>query len=61
VMFAGVLIAFAPPRHSASTPSSGSTSPRGARNSGPSKSGGSSSFMQNMNDRWEKRQDNRDQ
>ncbi|MCU1404786.1 MAG: hypothetical protein JWQ43_1089 [Glaciihabitans sp.] len=57
VMFAGVLIAAAPPRHSVAPP----------RNASPTRSGGSSgssggtSFMQNMTDRWEKRQDNRDQ
>jgi hypothetical protein len=51
VMFAGVLIAAAPPRHSSSAPQP-STSKK--------PSGTSQSFMQNMNDRWEKRQDNRD-
>ena len=54
VMFAGVLIAVAPPRHAVAPPRASSP----PKSSGSS---GSSSFMQNMNDRWEKRQDNRDQ
>ncbi|MGV8897334.1 MAG: DUF3040 domain-containing protein [Rhodoglobus sp.] len=53
VMFAGVLLIFAPPRKgSAQAPSARPT---------PSKSsGGSSSFMSNLNDRWDKRQDGRE-
>ncbi len=54
VMFAGVLIAFAPPRKSAS---SVSQSPAESDR----KSSSSSSFMQNINERWEKRQDERGQ
>jgi len=56
VMFAGVLIAVAPPRHSAPThpPAQGNKRPKTGSASG-------TSFMQNMNDRWDKRQDNRDQ
>jgi Protein of unknown function (DUF3040) len=52
VMFAGVLLVFAPPRKgSAPTPSASQT---------PSKPrGGSTSFMSNLNDRWDKRQDGR--
>jgi hypothetical protein len=62
VMFAGVLIAVTPPRSNGSIPKP----PAEPRNRGTggqksSSSGGSTSFMQNMNDRWEKRQDNRDQ
>ena len=62
VMFAGVLIAVTPPRSHGSIPKP-PADPRangtgGQKSSG---SGSSSSFMQNMNDRWEKRQDNRDQ
>ena len=53
IMFAGVLIAAAPPRHSLSTARAAAAPPRASRSS--------TSFMQNMNDRWEKRQDNRDQ
>ena len=51
VMFAGVLIALAPPRKSpAAAPSSRATSaPR------------QSSFMDGLNDRWDKRQDERGQ
>jgi hypothetical protein len=62
VMFAGVLIAAAPPRSRGSIPKP-PAEPR-AKGTGGQKSsgtGGSTSFMQNMNDRWEKRQDNRDQ
>jgi hypothetical protein len=56
VMFAGVLIAVTPPKHSASSlpPVRGNRRPKSGSASG-------SSFMQNMNDRWDKRQDNRDQ
>ena len=62
VMFAGVLIAVTPPRSHGSIPKPPAeprTNGTGGRKS--SGSGSSSSFMQNMNDRWEKRQDNRDQ
>jgi hypothetical protein len=56
VMFAGVLIAVAPPKHSTPSqpPVPGNRRPKTGSTSG-------SSFMQNMNDRWDKRQDNRDQ
>ncbi|PRY68536.1 Protein of unknown function (DUF3040) [Glaciihabitans tibetensis] len=54
VMFAGVLIAVAPPKNSApSRPTPGASRPTGSARG--------TSFMQNMNDRWDKRQDNRDQ
>lgn len=56
IMFAGVLIAAAPPRRGA--PSGRLPEPPTSK---ASSSRGSTSFMQNMNDRWEKRQDNRDQ
>jgi len=67
VMFAGVLIAFAPPRGSKSVPTG--EAPRrkagasaSAGSSGPGRASGSSGgFMQNLNDRWDKRQDGRDQ
>ncbi len=54
VMFAGVLIAVAPPRRAGAAPA-----PRQApsRRGAPS---GTSSFMKNLNDRWDKRQDDRD-
>ncbi|WP_213816340.1 DUF3040 domain-containing protein [Glaciihabitans sp. dw_435] len=52
VMFAGVLIAVAPPRKS-----SGFTPPVSTdRSTGSS----STSFMQGINDRWDKRQDDRE-
>ena len=49
VMFVGVLLAVTPPRSSTSAPSARSGS-RPAR---------SSSFMDSLNDRWDKRQDGR--
>jgi hypothetical protein len=62
VMFAGVLIAVAPPRSNGSIPKPPAEPRRnGSGGQKTSGSGTSSSFMQNMNDRWEKRQDNRDQ
>jgi Protein of unknown function (DUF3040) len=55
IMFAGVLVAVAPPKKSsASTPTS--TSTKRTTPSRPSPS----SFMDNLNDRWDKRQDGRD-
>ncbi len=53
VMFAGVLLIFAPPRKGAASTST-------ARPTTPKSNGGSSSFMSNLNDRWEKRQDGRE-
>jgi hypothetical protein len=58
IMFAGVLIAAAPPRRGVST---GRLPEPPRSNTSSSRTSGSGSFMQNMNDRWEKRQDNRDQ
>ena len=51
VMFAGVLIALAPPRKAPAAP------PRGRAASAPRQS----SFMDGLNDRWDKRQDDRGQ
>ncbi|CAN5349205.1 hypothetical protein BH09ACT5_BH09ACT5_17990 [soil metagenome] len=52
IMFVGVLLAVAPPRRSADVP------PRDIpRSSGKPRS---SSFMQGLNDRWDRRQDGRD-
>jgi predicted phage tail protein len=51
IMFAGVLVALAPPRKSAAAPS---------RPQAPS-SRKSTSFMAGLNDRWDKRQDERGQ
>ncbi|MDJ0334983.1 DUF3040 domain-containing protein [Salinibacterium sp. G-O1] len=53
VMFAGVLLIFAPPRK-------GSAPAPSARPTPTKSSGGSSSFMSNLNDRWDKRQDGRE-
>lgn len=50
VMFAGVLIAAAPPRRAGS----------GASASRERKTERTSSFMDNLNERWDKRQDGRD-
>jgi hypothetical protein len=50
VMFAGVLLAIAPPRRG--EPIAPTSSPRGK----PRKAAG---FMDNLNDRWDKRQDER--
>lgn len=47
IMFIGVLLAVAPPRRSSDAQSS-APSPRARRSSG---------FMNNVNDRWDKRQD----
>ncbi|MBX3099635.1 MAG: DUF3040 domain-containing protein [Salinibacterium sp.] len=53
IMFVGVLLAVAPPRKTASIPTR--DIPR------KSKSGSTSgSFMQGLNDRWDRRQDGRD-
>jgi hypothetical protein len=51
VMFAGVLIAVTPPRQSMTAPEA-----RGRKATERS-----TSFMQSMNERWDKRQDERDQ
>lgn len=53
VMFVGVLLIFAPPRK-------GSTEPIAPSQASSKGRGGSSSFMSNLNDRWEKRQDGRE-
>jgi len=52
VMFAGVLVAVSPPRRAGGKTASSSTPSGSSRTS-------SSSFMQNLNDRWDKRQDDR--
>jgi predicted phage tail protein len=54
VMFVGVLLAVSPPR---STRSTSATSNSGKRSTASSSS---SSFMDNLNARWDKRQDGRD-
>jgi len=68
IMFAGVLLAVAPPRRLTALPSSGrprssSSTPSGAsagsRNSGTSASG-KSSFMDGLNERWDRRNDERE-
>ena len=53
VMFAGVLLIFAPPRR-------GAAQMPPAPPSAPKSRGGSTSFMSNLNDRWDKRQDGRE-
>jgi Protein of unknown function (DUF3040) len=53
VMFAGVLLVFAPPRK-------GSTQAPTAAPTAQKPPGGSTSFMSNLNDRWDKRQDGRE-
>lgn len=53
VMFAGVLFAVAPPRKSSGAPARDIPRPSG---SAPR----SSSFMQGLNDRWDRRQDGHD-
>jgi len=58
IMFGGVLLAIAPPRRAGSLP----TAPGSAGGTGPSSSARgakSSSFMDGLNDRWDKRQDER--
>jgi Protein of unknown function (DUF3040) len=53
VMFGGVLVAIAPPRKSKrGSPASGNASPRAAQRP--------PGFMDSLNDRWERRQENRD-
>ncbi len=52
IMFVGVLLAVAPPRSSRSTASSASSSRKRAAPS--------STFMDNLNERWDRRQDGRD-
>jgi hypothetical protein len=54
IMFAGVLIAVTPTKRGGRSPQSSS----GPDSSGDSRHG---SFMQNLGDRWEKRQDERDE
>ena len=53
VMFVGVLLVFAPPRK-------GSTQLPPTPPASPRSGGGSSSFMSNLNDRWDKRQNGRE-
>ena len=55
IMFVGVLLAVAPPRSSRSTTASASAG-SSKKKSNPS----SSTFMDNLNERWDKRQDGRD-
>jgi hypothetical protein len=61
IMFAGVLLAIAPPRRAESLgggrPSRGGSSGTG----GSARPGKSTSFMAGLNDRWDKRQDERGQ
>jgi hypothetical protein len=52
MMFAGVLVAVAPPRKSSAPVEAPAEPSRSTR--------GSSSFMDNLNERWDKRQDGRD-
>jgi hypothetical protein len=52
IMFVGVLLAVAPPRRA--TTASAPTTPHPTK-----RKGGSSSFMNTLNDRWDKRQDGR--
>ncbi|CAN5153423.1 DUF3040 domain-containing protein [soil metagenome] len=57
IMFAGVLIAVAPPRRLASpAPRSNSPKPTGAKTGAGRKSG---SFMDGLNDRWDRRNEDR--
>ena len=56
VMFAGVFVAVTPSRR---VPA-GRRSRSAPTNSAPSTQGRSSSFMDNLNERWERRQDGRD-
>lgn len=55
VMFVGVLLAVAPPRRAAGMPSQDIPRPSSAR-----KARSGSSFMQGLNDRWDRRQDGRE-
>jgi len=62
IMFGGVLLAIAPPRRAGSlgsAPGGGSSNGPSAGGSGSSKNAKSSSFMDGLNDRWDKRQDER--
>jgi len=62
IMFAGVLLAVAPPRRLQSAPSSRPTS-AGARSGGTTSSAGTTSkpsFMDGLNDRWDRRNDERE-
>ena len=54
IMFVGVLLAVAPPRRVGSMSTEIPSAPAGKRR------GSSSRFMDNLNDRWDKRQDGRD-
>ena len=53
VMFVGVLLIFAPPRKGSSDTTSAPSTSAGSR-------GKSSSFMSNLNDRWDKRHEGRE-
>ncbi|MBC7591481.1 MAG: DUF3040 domain-containing protein [Salinibacterium sp.] len=53
VMFVGVLLIFAPPRRGSTQLPKAPESPNKSRS-------GSTSFMSNLNDRWDKRQDGRE-
>ncbi len=53
IMFVGVLLAVAPPRSTRSTASSASSASR--KSAAPS-----STFMDNLNERWDRRQDGRE-
>jgi len=61
-MFGGVLLAIAPPRRAGSlgsAPGGGSANGPSAGGSGSSRGAKSTSFMDGLNDRWDKRQDER--
>ena len=53
IMFVGVLLAVAPPRRGSAQSDTPSPSPRSGR-------GGSSRFMDSLNERWDNRQDGRE-
>jgi len=63
VMFAGVLVALAPPRRAggASSPAPREFGAGGTSGASRPKQKKSSSFMDGLNDRWDKRQDDRGQ
>ncbi|MDO7881823.1 DUF3040 domain-containing protein [Antiquaquibacter soli] len=56
IMFAGVLLAIAPPRRAESA----SGAPASSRGRGRSSTSSSSSFMDSLNERWDRRQDGRE-
>ena len=66
IMFAGVLLAVAPPRRLTAVPSSGrprssSSAPSGASaGSRKTSASGKSSFMDGLNERWDRRNDDRE-